>query len=169
MHASLALQKGNWSKAYDLLASIKIWRLFPDTEDLLAMMRNQLQIEGLRTYIFTYKSVYSKLSIAKLSTIFALPEEKITEIVTKMGELVENGYINFSTAANRSKLQELAILMNEKIQLLTDKNEKTSASGHGKKQQPQQTTQQPQQTQPEENRFRIANVNINNDEFQITA
>lgn len=82
------------------------------------MMRNQLQIEGLRTYIFTYKSVYSKLSIAKLSTIFALPEEKITEIVTKMGELVENGYINFSTAANRSKLQELAILMNEKYSCL---------------------------------------------------
>ncbi|KAI5949179.1 NIP1 [Candida theae] len=169
VHASLALQKGNWSKAYDLLASIKIWRLFPDTDDLLAMLKTQLQIEGLRTYIFTYKSVYSKLSIAKLSTIFALPEEKITEIVTKMDENVENGYINFTTAANRSKLQELAILMNEKIQLLTDKNERTSARGHNKTQQPQQTTQQQPQTQPEENRFRIANVNINNDEFQVTA
>ena len=170
VHASIALQKGNWSKAYDLLASIKIWRLFPDTENLLAMLKNQLQVEGLRTYIFTYKSVYSKLSIAKLSTIFALPEEKITEIVSNMGEQIENGFINFSSAANRSKLQELAILMNEKIQLLTDKNEKTSASGHGKKQQPQQTVQQQAtQTQPEENRFRIANVNINNDEFQVTA
>jgi len=169
VHASIALQKGNWSKAYDLLASIKIWRLFPDTENLLAMIKNQLQIEGLRTYIFTYKSVYSKLSVAKLSTIFALPEEKITEIVTNMGEQVEKGFINFSTVANRSKLQELAILMNEKIQLLTDKNEKTSASGYIKKQQPQQTTQQQTQTQPEENRFRIANVNVNNDEFQVTA
>lgn len=133
------------------------------------MIKNQLQIEGLRTYIFTYKSVYSKLSVAKLSTIFALPEEKITEIVTNMGEQVEKGFINFSTVANRSKLQELAILMNEKIQLLTDKNEKTSASGYIKKQQPQQTTQQQTQTQPEENRFRIANVNVNNDEFQVTA
>ncbi|KAI5970054.1 NIP1 [Candida margitis] len=169
IHASIALQKGNWSKAYDLLASIKIWRLFPDTEDLLAMMKNQLQIEGLRTYIFTYKPVYTKLSIAKLSTIFALPEEKVTDTVTTMGEQVENGFINFSTAATRSKLQELAILMNEKIQLLTDKNEKTSASGHSKKQQPQQSTQQTTQPQPEENRFKIANVNINNDEFQTTA
>ncbi|KAI5955133.1 NIP1 [Candida jiufengensis] len=235
VHASIALQKGDWLKAYDLLSSIKIWRLFPDNDDLLAMMKNQLQIEGLRTYIFTYKPVYSKLSISKLSTIFKLSDDKVIEILSNMGEQVVDGFVNFSNTPQRSKLQELAILMNEKIQLLTEKNEKTSSNGYGKKQttqtqqqnqgqqnqqqqqqqsqqnqqsgqqsgqqqtqqgqaqqqqqqaqgqqqqqqqqsQSQQTHQsshqqhqQSQQSQNEENKFRYANVNSNNDEFQVTA
>lgn len=207
VHASIALQKGDWSKSYKLLSSIKIWKLFPDTEDLLTMMKNQLQIEGLRTYIFTYKSVFTKLSIEKLLKIFELSDKEIVAILNKMiesgdinGEIVDEKFISFvasTTEPQRSKLQELAIVLNEKIQLLTEKNEKTQSNGYGKKQnQPQQQQQQqkdgqqqqqqqqssstPQpQSQPQQqsthtteehsNKFRYANVNSNNDEFQATA
>lgn len=208
VHASIALQKGDWSKSYKLLSSIKIWRLFPDTEELLTMMKNQLQIEGLRTYIFTYKSVFTKLSIDKLLKIFELSNEEIVNILNKMvesgdinGEIIDDKFISFiasTTEPQRSKLQELAIVLNEKIQLLTEKNEKTQSNGYGKKQQnqPQQqqqqkdgqqqqqkdgqqqnaSTPQPQQqqqpthtTEEHSNKFRYANVNSNNDEFQATA
>ncbi|EDK46060.1 conserved hypothetical protein [Lodderomyces elongisporus NRRL YB-4239] len=170
VHASIALQKGDWSKAYNLLSSIKIWHLFPDHDNLLAMMKNQLQIEGLRTYIFTYKAVYSKLSISKLSSIFGLLQENVSEVLTQMIEKLDiNGevsgdYIVFTTDSQRSKLQELAIVMNDKIQLLTEKNEKTSSNGYAKKNQ-SQTQPQAQSKEVEENKFRYANVNTNTDEF----
>ena len=210
VHASIALQKGDWLKSYNLLSSIKIWKLFPDNDKLLAMMKNQLQIEGLRTYIFTYKSVFKKLSIEKLQQIFQLSKDEVVSILEKMittgnvsgGEIIDNKFISFTstTEPQRSKLQELAIVLNEKIQLLTEKNEKTQSNGYGKKQQnkDQQNQQQQNQNQNQQqqqqnqnqnqqqqqssqqqsnnilseesaNKFRYANVNSNNDEFQATA
>ena len=180
VYASIALQKGDWLKAYNLLSSIKIWKLFPDYDQLLAMMKTQLQVEGLRTYIFTYKSIFTKLSINKLSTIFDLSEEKVVQILSKMidnndisGSIDESSkFINFaSSEPQRSRLQELAVIMNEKLQLLNEKNEKTQSNGYGKK--PQQQQQQVQQKEQkdglqDDNKFRYANVNANNDEFQAT-
>ncbi|RLV93265.1 Eukaryotic translation initiation factor 3 subunit C [Spathaspora sp. JA1] len=196
IHASIALTKGDWLKSYELLSSIKIWKLLPDFNELFTMLRDQLQVEGLRTYIFNYKSIYCKLSLDKLSKIFQLSSDRIKEILEKMIELDDiNGefnqvedkwFINFITnEPRRSKLQELAIVMNEKVGLLAEKNDKTGSNGYGKKQPQQQQQQQqtPQQTpQPQTqqqqqqqqlgeeqgNRFRYANVNSNNDEFQAT-
>lgn len=183
IYASKYLQKGNWSKAYDLVASIKIWTLFPDYELLLLMLKKQLQVEALRTYIFAYKSIFTKLSVAKLTSAFQLPSEEVVTIIEKMlaagefqGSLEEN-FVNFATdAPQRSKLQELAIIMNEKVGLLNEKNEKTSANGHGRKQNTQQQQQQQKEQkeqketlQEENSRFRYANVTTNNGEFVISA
>lgn len=182
IYASRFLQKGSWAKAYDLLSLIKIWKLFPDTASLLLMLRSQLQVEGLRTYILTFRSIYSKLLVAKLAEQFQLEEAVVQQIVEKMlagdlAGLLENGFINFgSDEPQRSKLQELAIVMNEKVGLLNEKNEKTASNGHGRKQAIQQQQQQQKEQkeakeslQEENSRFRYANVNTNNDEFQVTA
>ncbi|OBA24108.1 hypothetical protein METBIDRAFT_30452 [Metschnikowia bicuspidata var. bicuspidata NRRL YB-4993] len=181
IYASKLLQKGNWAKAYELLASIKIWKLLTDTDLLLSMLKRQLQIEGLRTYIFTYKAIFAKLSIEKLATTFQLDKDTVTEIVEKMlakGEVkgsLENAFINFATdEPQRSKLQELAIIMNEKVGLLNEKNEMTASNGYGKKQAIQQHQQQQKEQkeqkeslQEENSRFRYANVSTHNDEFQV--
>lgn len=196
IHAAKALQKGNWLKAYALLSSIQIWKLFPNNSELLAMMKNQLQIEGLRTYIFTYKSIYSNLSIATLSSKFELSSETVAFIVSKMleaGDISGNlnddkTFINFTrNEPQRTKLQELAIVMKEKIGILTEKNEKTASNGYSRKLikdrkfKPEhieheeseleggEDRETPQPGQKEEevvNKFRYANVNSNNDEFQ---
>ncbi|PVH18149.1 uncharacterized protein CXQ87_001066 [Candidozyma duobushaemuli] len=185
IYASRYLQKGNWDKAYQLLSSIKIWRLFADNDSLLSMLKHQLQIEGLRTYIFTYKSIFTKLSVQKLSKQFDIEKNDVQSIIEKMltqneisGSLDESKeFVNFTTdEPQRSKLQELASIMNEKLGLLLDKNEKTASNGHSRKQTTQQQQQQQKEqkeqkeTQQEENsKFRHANVNTNNDEFQVTA
>lgn len=183
IYASRYLQKGNWAKSYELLLSIKIWKLFADHDSLLLMLKHQLQVEGLRTYIFTYKTIFTKLSVSKLAEVFQLDVASVTDIVEKMlssGDIqgsIEDNFINFATdEPQRSKLQELAIIMNEKVGLLNEKNEKTLANGHGRKQAIQQQQQQQKEQkeqkeilQEENNRFRYANVNTNNDEFQVTA
>ncbi|GEQ70051.1 hypothetical protein JCM33374_g3727 [Metschnikowia sp. JCM 33374] len=181
IYASKSLQKGNWAKAFELLASIKIWKLLTDTDSLLSMLKKQLQIEGLRTYIFTYKAIFSKLSVEKLATTFQLDKEVVAEIVEKMltnGDVkgsLENSFINFATdEPQRSKLQELAIIMNEKVGSLNEKNEMTASNGYGRKQAIQQHQQQQKEQkeqkeslQEENSRFRYANVTTNNDEFQV--
>lgn len=184
IYASRALQKGDWAKAYELLSSIKIWKLLPDNENLLTMMKSQLQVEGLRTYIFTYKSIYVKLAVSKLSELFALSNEQVVEILEKMfssgdvsGAIDESKqYVNFvSEEPQRSRLQELAITMKEKVVMLSEKNERTASNGHARKQNAAQQQQQQQQKdqrdqqQEDNNRFRYASVNTNNDEFQVTA
>lgn len=188
VHASIALQKGDWVKAYNLLSSIKVWKLLPHTDELLAMIKGQLQEEGLRTYIFSYKAIFSKLSVAKLAQKFEMSSVQVFFILNRM---LENGeisgsfndaktFFNFaSTEPQRSRLQELAIVLNEKVGLLTEKNEKTCTNGFGPKlpaqqqqqyqQQQQQQKEQKEMIQEENNRFRFANVNANNDEFQVTA
>lgn len=183
IYASRYLQRGNWSKAYELLLLIKIWRLFADHAQLLDMLKHQLQVEGLRTYIHTYKQVFSRLSLAKLASQFALDQTFVHETLEKMlaagdfGGSLDEHFINFATdEPQRSKLQELAILMNEKVGLLNDKNEKTASNGHSRKQNnPQQQQVQQQQKelkeslQEENSKFRHANVSTVNDEFQATA
>lgn len=183
VHASISLQKGDWHNAYKLLSTIKIWKLLPDNDQLLDMMKNKLQVEGLRTYIFTYKSIYTKLSVDKLAKIFDISVEDVLSIVEKMissGDVSatlgdEKKSINFvrSDHLQRTRLQELAIVMNEKIGLLTDKNEKTASNGHGRKsaqqQQQQQQKDQRELVHEENVKFRYANVNTNNDEFQTIA
>ena len=116
------------------------------------------------------------------------------------GEIIDNKFISFTstTEPQRSKLQELAIVLNEKIQLLTEKNEKhnlmvmvkttkqrstkstttkpTTKTNNNNKTKPKQQQQQSSQQQSNNilseesaNKFRYANVNSNNDEFQATA
>lgn len=183
IYASKSLQRGNWSKSYELLSSIKIWKLVPDTSALLLMLKYQLQMEGLRTYIFSYQSIFTKLSVEKLATMFQLEQAVVTSIVEKMldgGEFqgsLTNNFINFTTdAPQRSRLQELAIVMNEKVGMLNEKNEQTSSNGHFRKQMMQQQQQQQKEQkeqkeilQEENSKFRYANINTNNDEFQVTA
>ena len=118
------------------------------------------------------------------------------------GEIIDNKFISFTstTEPQRSKLQELAIVLNEKIQLLTEKNEKhnlmvmvkttkqrstkstttkpkpkpttTTKTKPNQNQQQQQSSQQQSNnilSEESANKFRYANVNSNNDEFQATA
>lgn len=174
VYALIALQKGNWTKAYQLLLLIKIWRLFADNDQLMAMLKHQLQIEGLRTYVFTYRTIYTKLLISKLATIFDLPRAQVDEIVGAMvgdqlAARVDGDFIIFTlNEPQRTRLQELAIVMNEKVGLLKEKNEKTQLNGYGKKP-PQQKEAKEAVAAPQEaddNKFRYANVNSNNDEFQ---
>lgn len=168
VYALIALQKGDWHRAYDLLLLIKIWKLFPGYSQLLAMLKNQLQVEGLRTYVFSYRAIYTKMLLPKLALAFELERPQVEDIVKKMLALdisgtISGDFIQFNALADsqRTRLQELAIVMNEKTGLLKDKNEKTQSNGYLKK------PPQPKEAEVEEdNKFRYAMVNTNNDEFQ---
>lgn len=133
MQASRALAAGDWEKSVHLINSIKIWDLMPDPEKIKTMLSSQIQEEGLRTYLFTYAPFYDTLSIATLSSMFGLPEKKVSAIASKMISHEElaaaldqvNNAIIFRKGVELSRLQSLALTLSDKASGLIEANERT--------------------------------------------
>lgn len=132
MQASKALAAGEWKKAAEFITSIKIWDLLPKSAEIKAMLEQQIQEEGLRTYLFTYAPFYDTLSISKLAGMFDLKEQKVTALVSKMIHHEElaaaldqvNGAIIFRKGVELSRLQSLALTLSDKAQGLIESNER---------------------------------------------
>ncbi|KAG7708522.1 hypothetical protein KL932_000804 [Ogataea haglerorum] len=139
MLAAKALLKSDWKKASELINSIKIWDLFNNSDKIKAMLLEKLQIEALRTYLFTNETFYSKLSISTLAAIFQIEERIVKSTVLKM---IANEEITalYNQPANilefvegnklkASKLQELALNLSEKVNQIVERNERLSLGG----------------------------------------
>ncbi|KAH8703454.1 putative eukaryotic translation initiation factor 3 subunit EifCc [Talaromyces proteolyticus] len=127
------LAAGDWKKATELLNSIKIWDLMAQPEKIKTMLAEQIQEEGLRTYLFTYAPFYDTLSISTLANMFELAEKKIISIVSRMishDELAAaldqvNDAIVFTKGVELSRLQSQIVTLADKSMSLLEANEKT--------------------------------------------
>ncbi|RDW67194.1 translation initiation factor eIF3 core subunit c [Aspergillus mulundensis] len=127
------LAAGDWKKAAEMLNSIKIWDLMPQPEKIKEMLSQQIQEEGLRTYLFTYAPFYDSLSISTLSTMFELSEKKIAAIISRMisheelGAALDqvNDAIIFRKGVELSRLQSQIVTLADKSMNLLEANEKT--------------------------------------------
>ncbi|OJJ46576.1 hypothetical protein ASPZODRAFT_96864 [Penicilliopsis zonata CBS 506.65] len=127
------LAAGDWKKAASMLNSIKIWDLMPQPDKIKEMLSQQIQEEGLRTYLFTYAPFYDTLSIATLADMFELPAKKIAAIVSRMISHEElaaaldqvNDAIVFRKGVELSRLQSQIITLADKSMSLLEANEKT--------------------------------------------
>ncbi|WFD32065.1 Translation initiation factor 3 subunit c [Malassezia sp. CBS 17886] len=84
MQASKALQNGEWKTCIELVKSIRIWKLIPDQDKVLASLARSIQEEGLRTYLFNFASHYDSLSFAHLAETFELDPAVVRSIVSRM-------------------------------------------------------------------------------------
>ncbi|RHZ69262.1 Translation initiation factor 3 subunit c [Aspergillus turcosus] len=127
------LASGDWKKAAEMLNSIKIWDLMPQPEKIKEMLSQQIQEEGLRTYLFTYAPFYDSLSITTLSNMFELSEKKISAIISRMISHEElaaaldqvNNAIVFRKGVELSRLQSQIVTLADKSMNLLEANEKT--------------------------------------------
>ncbi|EEH35442.1 eukaryotic translation initiation factor 3 subunit 8 [Paracoccidioides lutzii Pb01] len=128
-----ALAAGDWKKASTTLNSIKIWDLMAQPDKIKAMLGEQIQEEGLRTYLFTYAPFYDTLSISTLSDMFELSSKKIAAIVSRMISHEElaaaldqvNDAIIFRKGVELSRLQSQIVTLADKSMSLLEANEKT--------------------------------------------
>lgn len=127
------LAAGDWKKASATLNSIKIWDLMSQPDKIKAMLAEQIQEEGLRTYLFTYAPFYDALSISTLSDMFELSSKKIAAIVSRMISHEElaaaldqvNDAIVFRKGVELSRLQSQIVTLADKSMSLLEANEKT--------------------------------------------
>jgi len=82
--AAKALEKGDWKKCRDLILSIPVLQLLPNTSGILEMLRKEIQEAALRTYLFTFSQYYDSLSLENLSTLFELDTGVARAIICKM-------------------------------------------------------------------------------------
>jgi len=133
MQASKALAAGEWQKCTDFITSIKIWELMAGNDQIKEMLAQQIQEEGLRTYLFTYAPYYDTLSVQTLAGMFELSERKVAAVVSKMISHEElaaaldqvNSAIIFRKGVELSRLQSLALTLSDKASGLIESNEKT--------------------------------------------
>ncbi|TPX31340.1 hypothetical protein SmJEL517_g05301 [Synchytrium microbalum] len=84
MASAKALANGDWQKCTELISSIKIWDLMPNSASIKEMLGRKIQEEGLRTYFFTYASYYDSIGLSDLASMFDLPIPTVYSIVSKM-------------------------------------------------------------------------------------
>ncbi|MCJ1390507.1 Translation initiation factor 3 subunit c [Xylographa bjoerkii] len=133
MQASRALAAGEWKKAVELINSIKIWELMAQSEKIKTMLSEQIQEEGLRTYLFTYAPFYDTLAVSTLASMFEISERKVAAVVSKMISHEElaaaldqvNSAIIFRKGVELSRLQSLALTLSDKASGLIEANERT--------------------------------------------
>ncbi|KAF3492246.1 eukaryotic translation initiation factor 3 subunit C [Arthroderma uncinatum] len=127
------LAAGDWKKASSTLNSIKIWDLMAQPDKIKVMLAEQIQEEGLRTYLFTYAPFYDTLSISTLATMFELSEKRISAIISRMisheelGAALDqvNDAIVFRKGVELSRLQSQIVTLADKSMSLLEANEKT--------------------------------------------
>ncbi|KIW91534.1 eukaryotic translation initiation factor 3 subunit C [Cladophialophora bantiana CBS 173.52] len=134
MQAAKALAQGDWKKCQELIGKIGIWDLLglENKEKVKKMLAEQIQEEGLRTYLFTYAPYYDTLSITTLSGMFELDSKKIAAVVSKMISHEElaaaldqvNDAIVFRKGVELSRLQSQVITLSEKAMGILESNEK---------------------------------------------
>lgn len=78
MAATKSIMGGHWQDAYQYLSSLSVWNLIGGAKDnVLVLLKAKLQECGLKTYLFSYGSYYSSLSLKQLSQMFELSEMQV--------------------------------------------------------------------------------------------
>ncbi|XP_077995240.1 eukaryotic translation initiation factor 3 subunit C-like [Glandiceps talaboti] len=133
--ASKAMKNGNWKACRNFLINSKmngkVWNLFPESEIVKKLIVRKIQEESLRTYLFTYGSVYESLSLVTLSEMFEVEQSVVHSIVSKMiinEELMaswdEPSHCVVMHRCEPTRLQSMSLQLSEKVQSLVENNER---------------------------------------------
>ena len=63
---------------------MQVWDLFYNANSVRDMIKQKIQEESLRTYLFSYSSIYDSLSLDILASMFELDKSVVHSIVSKM-------------------------------------------------------------------------------------
>lgn len=134
--AAKALQNGDAAAACETyLGSLKLWDLIDagnpgNGQQIKAMIFEKIQTEALRTYLFSYASIYDAFHLAQLVDMFGLSAKHVKSVVSKMMIRDEiSAFWDESTEYvlmqpfERTQLQRLALTLAEKSAQAVSQNE----------------------------------------------
>ncbi|TRY74190.1 hypothetical protein DNTS_004357 [Danionella cerebrum] len=133
--ASKAMKMGDWRTCHSFIINekmnSKVWDLFPEAQRVREMLVRKIQEESLRTYLFTYSSVYDSISMATLSEMFELELPMVHSIISKMiineelmASLDQPTQTVVMHRTEPTSLQNMALQLAEKLGGLVENNER---------------------------------------------
>ncbi|XP_069738320.1 eukaryotic translation initiation factor 3 subunit C-like [Phaenicophaeus curvirostris] len=133
--ASKAMKTGDWRSCHRFVVNEKmngkVWDLFPEANKVRAMLVRKIQEESLRTYLFTYSSVYDSISMEILAAMFELDLPTVHSIISKMiineelmASLDQPTQTVMMHRTEPTPQQNLALQLAEKLGGLVENNER---------------------------------------------
>jgi translation initiation factor 3 subunit C len=133
--ACKAMKVGDWRACSDYIINdkmnAKVWDLFYNTKSVREMIKQKIQEESLRTYLFSYSSVYDSLSLEILALMFELDKSVVHSTISKMiineelmASLDEPTQSVVMHRTEPTRLQSLALQLAEKMASLVEQNER---------------------------------------------
>eukprot|EP00033_Pygsuia_biforma_P001031 GCRY01001176.1.p1 GENE.GCRY01001176.1~~GCRY01001176.1.p1 ORF type:complete len:893 (+),score=249.14 GCRY01001176.1:66-2744(+) len=127
MTAARCLSEGDWETCIEHLLLLKIWRLLSNRDEVMDKLKKLIQVEGLRTYLFSYSVYYSSLSLPIIAERFQLSKSEAHSIISKLiltGELAGAWHQPTESlklhCSEPSRLQQLAKTFAEKTVALME-------------------------------------------------
>ncbi|OEH75606.1 eukaryotic translation initiation factor 3 subunit C [Cyclospora cayetanensis] len=132
MAATKALQRGDWSECARYLWTLTIWEKMINKEHIQEMLLQKIKAEAMRTYIFTFLSLYDSFAIGQLASMFDLSLNAVHSIVSKMmineeihASWDETSQFILISRVKHTRLQQLALTLAENITNAVEQNELT--------------------------------------------
>ncbi|XP_038847568.1 eukaryotic translation initiation factor 3 subunit C-like [Salvelinus namaycush] len=133
--ASKSMKMGDWRTCHSFIINekmnSKVWDLFPETQCVREMLVRKIQEESLRTYLFTYSSVYDSISMETLKEMFELELPTVHSIISKMiineelmASLDQPTQTVVMHRTEPTSLQNMALQLAEKLGGLVENNER---------------------------------------------
>lgn len=132
MAATKALQRGDWNECARHIWSLSIWDKMLNKEHIQEMLLQKIKAEAMRTYIFTYLSLYDSFAIGQLASMFDLSLNAVHSIVSKMmineeihASWDETSQFILISRVKHTRLQQLALTLAENVANAVEQNELT--------------------------------------------
>ncbi|XP_041036044.1 eukaryotic translation initiation factor 3 subunit C, partial [Carcharodon carcharias] len=133
--ASKSMKMGDWKTCNNYIINekmnAKVWDLFPGADRVREMLVRKIQEESLRTYLFTYSSVYDSISMHTLADMFELEIHIVHSIISKMiineelmASLDQPTQTVVMHRTEPTSLQNMALQLAEKLGNLVENNER---------------------------------------------
>jgi hypothetical protein len=139
MAFSAALQRGDWKKGLNkYIWTLRVWDLVPSPEVVKAKLQRKVQEVALRTFLLTYGTQYSSISMEALQEMSELEPAVIHRIVSEMihsdqlhgaWDQPTNTIIMYEQEPSR--LQKEALIFAERAAAFVDQNDRLLNPGGG--------------------------------------
>ncbi|CAE7346501.1 eIF3c [Symbiodinium natans] len=134
--AAKDLQRGDWAKACAQLEGLQLWHHIdtnhPENgEKVKAMITEKMKVEALRTYLFSYASIYDAFHLDQLVEMFNLDGRQVHSTISKM--MIKEEITAFWDESSKyvlvqhvepTPLQRLAITLAERAVQAVENNER---------------------------------------------